>query len=293
MGLSVGVIGLGRIGAQWDLSDRKRARPATHLGSWSEIPDVSELAIADIDPYVTARVQESYPKAFPLNPELLAMRGYDIVSVATPAQSHHDIVMKLTASEHPPRLIFCEKPLATNLEEADEMVKDCAQRGVALAVNHTRRWDPIWRHVQECVTGDVTDLPNMAVAHFTGDLLNVGVHMADLVNWMKLGSCCEVFGHRDAEYLLFELDVFFQRRRIRVVDNGQVAEFYRVGEGDRYDGVKELRREGTSEERAGTTPMLAACSQLARCVLDGEKPLCTGDDALKALERVIEWQKKE
>jgi predicted dehydrogenase len=60
----------------------------------------------------------------------------DIIMVATHAPAHHQQVI---AAARRGIHVFCEKPLAISLQEADEMVEVCANAKVRLAVNHVKR----------------------------------------------------------------------------------------------------------------------------------------------------------
>jgi len=60
---------------------------------------------------------------------LLDMKAIDVVLVACPNDMHHAVaVAAAEAGKH----VICEKPLARNLHEADEMVRACARSGVLL-----------------------------------------------------------------------------------------------------------------------------------------------------------------
>lgn len=299
MGLTVGVIGLGRIGAQWEL-DKLRQKPSTHLGGWIRVPEVEKITICDVDlnrgfdvakQFVTNPLSGEPLNLENLPPNVMYEREFDIVSVATPAKTHKDVVANLMVN--PPKLIFVEKPIATNLEDAKWMVDACAEHKVKLCVNHTRRWHPIWQRVVETLKAGQAR-PTMAVGHFSGDMLNTGIHMADLLNWYGIGSVAEVFGHRDAEYLLFELDIFFPRERLTVRDNGFRADYYMAEASDHYEGITELKP--VEEPKIYTpdlpSPMEVACHDLAHNVYDDTQPACTGEMGLAALQRALEWERK-
>ncbi len=63
----------------------------------------------------------------------------DAVSVVTPTVSHHQVAMDFLAAD---KDVFCEKPLAASLEEADAMVGLAAERGRILQVGHLERFNP-------------------------------------------------------------------------------------------------------------------------------------------------------
>lgn len=60
----------------------------------------------------------------------------DVVYVSSLNRLHHvHVLAAATAGKH----VLCEKPLATNLDEAAEMIEACRVAGVTLAVNHHLR----------------------------------------------------------------------------------------------------------------------------------------------------------
>jgi len=79
--------------------------------------------------------------------EMIEKEQLDIVTVATSDHAHATLV--IDAAEGGAKGIFCEKPLATNLADADRMIAACEANGTLLSVDHTRRFEPLWRHAKE------------------------------------------------------------------------------------------------------------------------------------------------
>jgi predicted dehydrogenase len=106
----------------------------------------------------------------------------DIVSVATPATAHAKIV--IAAAESGVKAIWCEKARATSLAECDEMITACKTAGVALAINHNRRWDDRYTaYTQMVKTGVIGELQAVH-SHFGGGrLCRGGSHAFDLARY--------------------------------------------------------------------------------------------------------------
>lgn len=118
--------------------------------------------------------------------------------VAAPPALHHPICMKLLSRDIP---VLCEKPLAETSAEAREMVDLARDRGVALAVNHTRRLLPAYVEVKRLLAagaigelvqirwheGFLFDWPAASAFHFRsgarGALMDTGIHSLDLICW--------------------------------------------------------------------------------------------------------------
>jgi Oxidoreductase family, NAD-binding Rossmann fold len=77
--------------------------------------------------------------------DLLASGEVDAVVIATPPDSHAPLVRR--ALEHGVD-VFCEKPIATSIADADEMVAAADRRGRVIVVDHVLRYNPLLRAVR-------------------------------------------------------------------------------------------------------------------------------------------------
>ena len=123
----MGVVGCGPIGA-------------LHAAAVCRSPVARLVSVCDIDP---GRAIELARRLGPdVTPrarleEMLENDAVDVVTVATPDHRHVDVVLSAIARGcH----VFCEKPLATTADDARQMVDAAAHRGVALGVDHNRRF---------------------------------------------------------------------------------------------------------------------------------------------------------
>ncbi len=66
----------------------------------------------------------------------------DAVIVVTPTQYHRDVVI---AAANAGKHVFCEKPMASDENECDEMIDACRENGVKLQVGFMRRFDRNFR----------------------------------------------------------------------------------------------------------------------------------------------------
>ena len=110
----------------------------------------------------------------------------DIVIVSTHSPVHCAATL---AAAHRGIHVFCEKPIALNLAEADAMVASCDDNGVRLAVNHIKRASPYNRHVREKITnGEIGRLIQVRAFEKGGRragnaLMEMGTHLYD---WIRL-----------------------------------------------------------------------------------------------------------
>ena len=85
----------------------------------------------------------------------------DLIYIATPPFLHHEQAMlALEAGKH----VICEKPLAMDLAQADEMVATARERGLVLVANLMQRYNPLCEKVKTLVDGKL--LGDFLYAHF-------------------------------------------------------------------------------------------------------------------------------
>jgi predicted dehydrogenase len=126
-------LGLGLVGA---------GRFATFLAAAAaEVPGLELRAVADPDrDRADALAGKHGVPAARRWQALLADSSIDAIAVATPPATHAAIVRaRLDARRH----IFCEKPLATGLDDARDLAALAASTGQALVVDHVLRYNPV------------------------------------------------------------------------------------------------------------------------------------------------------
>lgn len=71
--------------------------------------------------------------------EMLKVPGLDAVSIVTPPYQHRDLTLQaLAAGKH----VLCEKPMATSLEEARQMLDAARKSGLVAMIDHEFRYVP-------------------------------------------------------------------------------------------------------------------------------------------------------
>jgi len=190
------VIGLGFVGAGDQVSgdalgQRVEDLDGTHAYGLARHPRVDLVAGASRDPGRRQRFTERLGVTATYQDwrEMLEKETLDIVSVASYTPYHAEIT--IACAEAGIRAIYCEKPIATRLRDADRMIEACRERGSLLVINHNRRWNPFFRAVRECVAaGGLGELAHGFCRWSSGRLGNVGTHIFDAVR-MVLGREAE------------------------------------------------------------------------------------------------------
>jgi len=123
--LRVAVIGVGHLGRH-------------HARILSALPDVQLTAIVDTN---RSRAEEiASAVGAPALVDATKLHGLvDAVTIAVPTERHRDVALPFLQAGVP---VLVEKPMASSLDEADEMLAAATQAGVPLAVGQTERFNP-------------------------------------------------------------------------------------------------------------------------------------------------------
>ena len=114
--------------------------------------------------------------------EMLANENLDIVTVATSDHRHANLVVD--AANAGAKGIFCEKPMATNIADADRMIEAAERNSTILSIDHTRRWQPLWRHTKELVVSGRIGQVQYIIGTLGGGramLFRNGTHLIDTI----------------------------------------------------------------------------------------------------------------
>lgn len=160
------------VGLSWITSDPAEpashpmlgtAPPHTHGSALAAIPQATVVAGCDINEEACRlfleRWADTWPgvKTYTDYKQMFAEEEIDLVSVATPDNLHAPVVQ--AALDAGIKVIFCEKPLTTHLDDADEMIAAINAHGAVVNVNHTRRWSPTHVTAREAVrAGEIGQL---------------------------------------------------------------------------------------------------------------------------------------
>jgi predicted dehydrogenase len=144
------------------------------------------------------------------------------VYISSANVNHYGQVLKAAAAG---KNILCEKPLAINSAQAEEMIKVCRDNNVLLCVNYTYRFHPLVRKVKELISSQMigqivsvnasfnVDFPPSGNFRFQkslsggGALRDLGTHIIDLLRYFG-GEIAEIKGVVDNVIYKSEVDDF-------------------------------------------------------------------------------------
>lgn len=140
--LSVGVIGTGRMGSFHAETLARR------------LPGVRLAALADPAPGAARRLADllDCPAAYTEAADLLADLEVEAVVIATPARTHADLV---EAAARAGKAVYCEKPMAVTLADADRAIAAARDADVPLQVGFNRRYDKAFRAAHDKIIDGV------------------------------------------------------------------------------------------------------------------------------------------
>ena len=147
--LKVGLLGAGRMGAFHGESIAKR------------IPDAILYAVADPIPGAAEKVAKELGlniKAYTDPLEMMQDPNVDAVIIASPARTHASNVI---AAAKNGKAVFCEKPMAITLEEADEVLQVVKEKKVPLQVGFNRRFSKGFKNAHEEIVDGKIGTPQL------------------------------------------------------------------------------------------------------------------------------------
>src|SRR5712691_5805352 len=194
--LKIGVIGLGRMGQLYARTLATQISGA-HLYAVADVGKQARMQVAD---------EFSVSHAFVDAHELLGLPELDAIVIATPTNTHHDLVL---AAANRGKAIFCEKPLALTLEEHRTVLEAVAQARVPLQVGFMRRFDAAYQKAKALIDEGRIGRPitfhsigrdpfcprrEYADPALSGGLIvDMAIHDFDLARWLMGSEVKRVF----------------------------------------------------------------------------------------------------
>jgi myo-inositol 2-dehydrogenase/D-chiro-inositol 1-dehydrogenase len=191
--IRVGLIGAGTIGR-------------VHAMNIAGIREVELVAVADPVQLAANKIaaEVGIPNVFDDYQSLLKDERITCVLICSPPITHAMIVEE---AANKGKHIFCEKPLALSLDEADKALASVEKAGVKLQVGYNRRFDPSFRRARELlqhgvignlhlvrITSRDPDIPNVEYLRTCGGLFfDTTSHDFDMMRYLTADEAEEIF----------------------------------------------------------------------------------------------------
>ncbi len=202
--IRAGVIGTGAMGIN-------------HARIYSELPDVKLVGIADIDMDKCKAVSSRYNCTPYQDYRQLLEQDLDAVSIVVPTSLHREVAEYAAAAGVN---ILVEKPIASAIPAAREMIDFCRANNVKLMVGHVERFNPVIAIVRKEIEQEEVSLVEITrIGPFPPRIRDVGIvidlatHDVDLIRYLTMSEFKKSFGlvsrnliqHEDLAILAFEM----------------------------------------------------------------------------------------
>jgi predicted dehydrogenase len=199
-----GIAGMGILGMHDPEAIGKEKIRASHAGGYDATAGVELVAVADVDEEKLATFGEAWDvprdRRYLGHEAMLAAEDLDVVSVCTPSFLHHDHVVDAARSAAAPDVVWCEKPIASSVSDAEAMIEACDGTGTELLVNHSFRFTDKLRTLrslvqEEGLLGEVHSVSSQ----FRMELLRNSTHLLDTLVYLLDARAERVSGYVSGE----------------------------------------------------------------------------------------------
>ncbi len=184
----VGLRGIASRGISEPLKPFREEIVHSHAAGLSVSSQFDIVGVCDLVPELLESFGETWDHRFPNATkysdfeQMLRESDIDILGIATGDHTHATLGTLAVAAGV--KGIFCEKPLATTIEDADRLIEACESNNVVIAVDHTRRYQPGWLEVREEIRGGAIGNLTTIVGTLGGPramMFRNGTHMIDTI----------------------------------------------------------------------------------------------------------------
>ena len=298
-----GVVGVGHLGYH-------------HARNYAGLEGAELVGVVDVEPENRSKAAEDFGVPGFAGIEGLLELGVDAVSVVTPTTSHREVALALLeAGVH----VLVEKPIAPDVEEAEEMVAAARAQGRLLQVGHIERFNGAVMAVFEAFkepkfvechrlspfpmrgtdVSVVLDLMihdlDIVLAMVQSDVVSldaVGVPVfsasEDIANVrIRFASGCvaNVTSSRVSVDKMRKIRIFAENAYVSTDYSAQEVLVYSKKPGPIPEGanpMEYLRIEPLPVKK--DEPLKLELASFVQCVDEGKRPLVSGEDGLKALK---------
>ena len=162
--LNVGVIGVGAMGK-------------SHARVYSKMKNVKLAAVCDSNKNAAKSIAEMYNTNYYLTYiDMLKKENLDAISVCVPTILHKKVAIDVIRSNIN---VLVEKPIATSIQEAQEIIQEANKNNVNLMVGHIERFNPVVMELKKRIErnelGKIYKVHCIRLSPFPKRIVDVGV----------------------------------------------------------------------------------------------------------------------
>lgn len=195
-----GIAGMGILGMHDEDEIGEKKVRASHAGGYREADGVELVAVADLDEDALDQFGSSWDipedHRYIGHKTMLESEDLDIVSVCTPTVFHRDHVIDTVESGAEPNVIWCEKPIATSVSDAEEMTRICAENNIELVVNHSFRFTNKLQQLKKLLQQkNLLGKVHSVTAQYRMELMRNSTHVLDTLVYLLDSRVEQVSGY--------------------------------------------------------------------------------------------------
>ncbi|MBI2309905.1 Gfo/Idh/MocA family oxidoreductase [Candidatus Collierbacteria bacterium] len=300
----VAIIGAGNIAARFDESESKAI--LTHAHAYSLHPGFKICGFVDLDEEKARFAALRWEgRAYSSIPKLVDKERPEIISVCTPDETHENVVKQLEGKNILGGIL--EKPLAVDLVGARAIATSPLVKKGKFLMNYSRLFVPEFQKLRRDYRKGVYGRLVSATGYYGKGLIHNGSHMISLLFWLFEGikvikkiSLINDFTNDDPSvsavlqfsagakgvlhaidsrlHTIFELDLLFEKGRVRMVDSGHKLEVYELEKSKRYLGYTAMNPKEVITTSLGRS-LSFAVENLYHWLEGSQPPLSTVQEA--------------
>lgn len=300
------IVGAGNIGAFFDTPFSENI--FTHAHAFYKTEGFNLLGFVDVSEKKGKKAATLWNvKYFPTLEDAFNTNKIDVVSVCVPDNYHYDVLKKI--SNFPIKLVFAEKPLAKNINQAKEIIKIYEEKSIRCLVNYSRRFVNEFNILKENIFKGEYGNFLCGNGYYGKGILHNGSHLIDLLRYLigeikdfKILDHSFDFYDDDpsvsailnfekggnfvmqnvpcSNYTIFEIELLFQHKRIKIIDSGFKIEAYNVFDSEVFTGYKNLYKVKEYETELNKA-MLNSVINIYNNLNNDEELKCTLEDGYK------------
>jgi predicted dehydrogenase len=309
--IKVSIIGLGKIGSQYDLADKSQA--LTHASAVLNDPRFELIGGVDQDCHSRTIFQNSYGvRAFPSISELMAHSAPDVVTIATTTDNHIKDIIELLEYQAI-KLVLCEKPISRKILDLESLNQVLELSEKTVLVNYQRRTEITAHKIRTLIEEEQFGAFLGGSGFYSRGYYNNASHMIDLLEWwlkskFEIINTIEVSKQsgdyeatmalrvRNQNFLLqtilsshtsiFEINLQFELAQIRYSAGGAHVYIDDVMEDKNFKGIRTIATSNTPLFANHSANLISVYNDIYSKLIGETSFLTTAADAVDLIRRM-------
>lgn len=306
------IVGAGNIGAFFDTPESEKI--LTHAHAYTNHAGFNLIGFFDKDIKKAQKAANIWRcNAFESINEAFSSGTIDVVSVAVPDEYHYVVLKEI--SKFPIKVVFAEKPLTKTVNEAKEIVQIFKEKNIDMIVNYSRRFVPEFERIKNDIEKGIYGDYLTGTGYYGKGIIHNGSHLIDILRYLigeidtikPISSISDFYSDDESvsavltfennkpffiqyidcrKYTIFEIDILFERKRIRIYDSGFKIEEYDIQENKIFKGYKNIVKNAEIDTSLHNA-LYNAAENIYKHLIEGQNLKCNIEDGYKTLQTSI------